>query len=187
MIILFFIDIIYPLIKEIKIMQKIENRVSNINKQYKKVLKIESKKKGGDFLVKNSFQKVFLNDSITKFIKKVTDFFNGKTLNSEEIISLKKDANRLKDLWIPLFSNQNKDTINNYLNSIHCDFLVLYKLDKCQNPSLEIKDKSKSLSIYFLYRNITEEYRYRNSIRILAKHVIPHLDRAYSLNNKKSN
>lgn len=167
-------------------MQKIKNRVLNINKQYKKVIKIQSEKKTYDFLLKNSFQKVFFNHSITKFIKEVTDFVNGKTLNSEEIIKLKKDANHLKHFSIPLFNNDNKGVINNYLNSTHSEFLILDKLSKCQNPSLEIKDKNKSLSIYFLSRNITEEYRYRKSIRVLAKHIIPYLDRAYSLNNEKS-
>ena len=76
-------------------MQKIKNRVLNINKQYKKVIKIQSEKKTYDFLLKNSFQKVFFNHSITKFIKEVTDFVNGKTLNSEEIIKLKNTYHKL--------------------------------------------------------------------------------------------
>ena len=43
--------------------------------------------------------------------------------------------------------------------------------------------KNKSLDTYFLYRNVMEEGRYRKAVRVLAKHIIPHLDRAYSLKN----
>mgnify|MGYP000079541133 FL=1 len=166
-------------------MQKIKNSISNINTQQQKILNIEAKREGQDFLFKNSFQKVFLIKSVTNFIQKVTAFVNNEDLSSEEILDLKKEANRLKNIWIPLFNNDNKDIINNHLKSIHQASFVVFHLEKFQNPSSEVIAKDKSLDTYFLYRNILEERRYRKAVKVLAKRIIPHLDRAYSLKNEQ--
>ena len=136
------------------------------------------------FLFKNSFQKVFLIKSVTSFIEKATAFVNGEDLSSKEIISLKKEANLLKNSYIPLFGINDIDFINRYLNSNYGS-LIVSQLDKNQNPSSLIADSKTSLDTYFLYRNILEEGRYRKAIKVLAKRIVPHLDRAYSLKNEQ--
>ena len=165
-------------------MQKIKSSISNINTQQQKILKIKEEGKGQEFLFKNSFQKVFLIKSVTSFIEKATSFVNREDLSSKEIISLKKEANLLKNSYIPLFGINDIDFINRYLNSNYGS-LIVSQLDKNQNPSSLIADSKTSLDTYFLYRNILEEGRYRKAIKVLAKRIVPHLDRAYSLKNEQ--
>lgn len=163
-------------------MKNIKTILENIKKQNSKVNAIEFSDFNQNKKFKNSFNKIYLKEQIQEFIKKVDHFIYEENFDSSDIIKLKKMANNILKMNTPYFSNENEKFISNYLKNADY-FIVLNGLRNLKNFSGYTNNDKESLDIYFLYRNLKEEQRYRKSIKRLAKYIIPHLDRAYSFKN----